>query len=116
MRRNVTVTLDEDTARWIRVEAARADMSVSQFLGEVLAERRRRAEGYEAARDLFLSREPRPLRGPDDPLPSRDEVHERSGRANSDVSSRSPEGGPRPDPGAQDPPDPPDSPGPDPCP
>lgn len=79
MRRNVTVTLDEETARWVRVEAARADMSVSQFLGEVLAERRRRAEGYEAARDLFLSREPRPLRAPGDRLPTRDEIHERPG-------------------------------------
>jgi hypothetical protein len=79
MRRNVTVTLDEETARWVRVEAARRDMSVSRFLGDVLEERRRRAEGYEAAREVFFAREPRPLRNSGDDLPTRDEVHERRG-------------------------------------
>lgn len=77
MKRNVTVTLDEETARWVRVEAARRDTSVSQFLGEVLAERRRRAEGYEAARASFMARGPDRLRREDTPLPSREEVHER---------------------------------------
>lgn len=77
MKRNVTVTLDEETARWVRVEAARRDTSVSQFLGEILSERRRRAEGYEAARAIFMSREPRPLRSRGERLPSRDEIHAR---------------------------------------
>lgn len=77
MRRNVTITLDETTARWVRVEAAKRDMSVSRFVGELLSDRRRREEGYEAARNLFLGRGPRPLRAPGDPLPSREEVHRR---------------------------------------
>jgi hypothetical protein len=77
MKRNVTVTMDEDTARWVRVEAAKRDVSVSQFLGEILAERRRRAEGYEAARVRFMAREPRPLRRPGARLTVRDELHER---------------------------------------
>lgn len=77
MKRNVTVTLDEETARWVRVEAARRDTSVSRFLGEILSERRSRAEGYESARAAFMSREARPLRRPGDPLPSRDELHSR---------------------------------------
>lgn len=79
MKKNVTVTLDEETARWVRVEAARRDTSVSQYLGEILAERRRRAEGYEAARVAFMAREPSPLRDPDAPLPTRAELHERRG-------------------------------------
>ncbi len=37
--RNVTVTLDEATARWARVEAARRDMSVSSLLREPLPAR-----------------------------------------------------------------------------
>ena len=37
--RNVTVTLEEDVARWARVEAARLDTSVSRLLGELLKER-----------------------------------------------------------------------------
>lgn len=77
MKKNVTVTLDEETARWVRVEAARRDTSVSRYLGEILAERRRRAEGYEAARVAFMSREPRPLRDPDQTLPDRPALHER---------------------------------------
>lgn len=77
MKRNVTVTLDEETARWVRVEAARRDVSVSRFLGDVLEERRSRTEGYEAAREVFLAREPRPLRRPGVDLPRRDQVHER---------------------------------------
>jgi len=79
MKKNVTVTLDEETARWVRVEAAKRDTSVSRFLGEILAERRRRQEGYEAAGAIFMGREARPLRTPGEPLPSRREVHERGG-------------------------------------
>jgi hypothetical protein len=37
--RNVTVTLEEDVARWARIEAARRDTSVSRLLGELLKER-----------------------------------------------------------------------------
>jgi hypothetical protein len=71
MKRNVTVSMDEDTARWVRVEAAKRDMSVSQFLGEVFVERRQRAEGYESAYARFMARSPRPLRRPGGALPPR---------------------------------------------
>lgn len=37
--RNVTVTLDEEVARWARIEAARRDTSVSRLLGELLKEK-----------------------------------------------------------------------------
>jgi plasmid stability protein len=37
--RNVTVTLEEDVARWARIEAARHDTSVSRLLGALLKER-----------------------------------------------------------------------------
>jgi hypothetical protein len=76
-KRNVTVVLEEDSARWLRVEAARRDTSVSQYLGELVEEERRRAEGYDAARAVFMAREPRPLGPFGEPLPSRDEIHER---------------------------------------
>jgi hypothetical protein len=33
------VTLEEDVARWARIEAARRDTSVSRLLGELLKER-----------------------------------------------------------------------------
>jgi len=34
--RNVTVLMDGKVARWVRIEAARHDMSVSRFLAELV--------------------------------------------------------------------------------
>ena len=77
MKKNVTVVMDEETARWVRVEAARSDLSVSAFLGRVLKKEREKDEGYRGAMERFLSREPRPLAAVGIPLPSRAELHER---------------------------------------
>lgn len=46
--RNVTVTLEEEVARWARLEAARCDTSVSKLLGELLKERSS-SQGSDAA-------------------------------------------------------------------
>jgi len=74
--KNVTVTLDEETARWARVEAARRDMSLSKYLREVLEEQRRRDDEYVAAKRSFLSRmHSGPKWG--GPYPSREEIHDR---------------------------------------
>ena len=78
--RNVTITLDDDTAHWVRVEAARRGASVSRLVGELLRERRLHEAEYEAATERFLGRGPRVLKGPDESYPGRDELHERSGR------------------------------------
>ena len=59
--RNVTITLDEETARWARVEAARRDVSVSRFIGEMLHERMDDDLRYGQAMKSLFSREPRPL-------------------------------------------------------
>jgi hypothetical protein len=75
----VTLVLDEETARWARIEAARRDISLSKFLAELLRERMRRAFGYEEAMRRSLSRRPRRLRRPGQRLPTRDEVHDRPG-------------------------------------
>ena len=61
----------------VRVEAARRDLSVSAYLGQVVRQERETAEGYALAMERFLSREPRPLAPPDAPLPSRNDLHER---------------------------------------
>lgn len=77
MKRNVTIVLDEATARWVRVAAAEADESVSRFLGAVVERERERVEGYEAAMTRFLARRPRALGRPGTPLPARGDLHER---------------------------------------
>jgi len=54
--RNVTVTLEEDVARWARIEAARNETSVSRLLGEILRDRMRNNQGYERAMRRALTR------------------------------------------------------------
>lgn len=56
--RNITVTLDEEVARWARIEVARNDTSVSKFLGDILKERMVDRERYAAAMKRALNRKP----------------------------------------------------------
>lgn len=75
--KNVTVTLDEGTARWARIEAARRDVSVSSLIREMLEREMRAEDRYDAAMADFLAAEPTPLkrRGR---YPARDDVHDRA--------------------------------------
>jgi len=75
--RNVTITLDEETARWARIEAAERDTSVSQLVAQILRERMLGSDDYEAARLRYFSQEARVHRQPGQRYPSRDELHER---------------------------------------
>jgi len=75
--KNVTVTLEEETARWARIEAAKRDTSVSRFLGDILRERMQGGGAYDAARERYFSQEPRVHRRAGQPLPGREELHER---------------------------------------
>ena len=70
--RNVTVSLDEETAHWARIETARHDMNVSRFVGQVLRERMTTSEGFERARQSYLNRGAAPLGAKDGSLPGRD--------------------------------------------
>jgi hypothetical protein len=73
--RNVTVTLEEDVARWARLEAARKDVSVSRLLGTLLRERMIQQDAYERAMKRALAR--KPFLNTDGRYLSRDEVHDR---------------------------------------
>lgn len=75
--KNITISLEEDVAHWARVWAAEHESSVSRMLGDMLKQRMREKEGYDAAMQEFLSVEPRQLRKKGERLPSRDEIHER---------------------------------------
>ena len=74
--KNVTVTLDEKTARRARVEAAERNMSLSRYIGEVLRKELRRDDEYEAAYRAWRKSKPFPLKGPPEPYPRRDEVYD----------------------------------------
>ena len=74
--RNVTVTLEENVARWARIEAARQDTSVSQLLARILKERMRESDDYDRAMRQALAR--KPFLKTDGKYLSREEVHDRS--------------------------------------
>lgn len=77
--RNVTITLEDDVARWVRAEADRLETSVSRLVAELLRQQMRPEDSYEAAQRQFFAVTPRPLRQGGAPLPSRDELYDRPG-------------------------------------
>ena len=76
--KNVTITLDEETASWARIHAAERNMSVSRLVGEMLRERMQEAREYDEAMRRFLARKPVRLGRAGQRYPNRDEVHDRS--------------------------------------
>jgi hypothetical protein len=76
--KNVTITLDEETARWARVEAAHRDMSVSRLIGELLREHMRARATYDDAMRRYLARAPAALKETGG-YPTREELHDRAG-------------------------------------
>ena len=76
--KNVTVTLDEETARWARIEAARQDTSVSRLLGGLLKREMEGRDAYDAAKERYFAQTPGLHRHDARDLPSRDELHERT--------------------------------------
>ncbi len=75
--KNVTITLEEETAQWARIWAARQGTSVSRLLGVMLKKLMLRDRGYETARKRFMARAPRELKSRGTRYPTRDELHER---------------------------------------
>jgi len=76
--RNMTITLEEEVARWAKVWAAEHDTSVSRFLGELLKARMLRDQEYQTAMQQYLSRRPTALRsGRAGRYPKRETLYER---------------------------------------
>jgi hypothetical protein len=76
--KNVTITLDEKTAAWVRVYAAERNISVSRLVGEMLRERMRESHEYNEAMRRFLAKKPVRLSRSGKRYPSRDELHDRA--------------------------------------
>ena len=51
--RNVTIVVEEEVARWVRVRAAEHDTSVSRLVGEMLQGQMESDRGYEQAMAAF---------------------------------------------------------------
>ncbi len=74
--KNITITLDDETAAWLRAEAGRRSLSVSRLVGELLRERNQELQAYERAMHDYFSRRP-VLVELDQPLPKREELYDR---------------------------------------
>jgi hypothetical protein len=77
LMKNITVTLDEKTAAWARVYAARRDMSLSRFLGELLHKTMQESREYENAMQRYLARKPARLKSAASRYPKREDVNDR---------------------------------------
>ena len=79
LMKNVTITLEDEVARWARVQAAERNTSVSRLLGELLRQHMKAELAYDAAMKRYLARKPRPLKRRKEPYPHRGELHDRTG-------------------------------------
>ena len=76
--KNVTITLDEETASWARVHAAQQDMSLSRFVGELLRRQMRDSRDYQEAMQRYLGSKLVIRLQPGERLPTREEIHDRA--------------------------------------
>jgi hypothetical protein len=77
--KNVTITLDEDTAALARVEAARRNVSLSRFVGELLRRNIRESREYDAAMRRFLNSKVEIRMNAGERYLTREEAHDRAG-------------------------------------
>lgn len=77
--KNITLTVDDQTAEWLRTAAAAKGVSLSRFVGEVLRNQLPQARDYEQAMNRWLARRAfdKPLRAPGEKLPTREEIYDR---------------------------------------
>jgi hypothetical protein len=77
--KNITITLDEQTAAWARRHAAERDMSLSRYVGELLERTMRESGEYRQAMRSYLSRQPARLKKGKARYPRREELYDRRG-------------------------------------
>lgn len=75
--RNITITLDNETATQAKVRAAERGMSLSRYVGELLRRELRNGDIYDAAYRSWRAGKPFPLSGAARALPTREEVYDR---------------------------------------
>ena len=85
--KNITITLDEKMAAWLRLNAAKRGVSVSRFVGDLVHERMREAREYNEAKRQFLAEKPFHSGWADGRRPTREEIHDRT-RAREDLARK----------------------------
>jgi hypothetical protein len=77
--KNVTITLDEETAAWARIRAAQQGTSLSRMVGALLRQEFREMREYDDAMRRFLARSPTRLKRSAERYATREALHERNG-------------------------------------
>jgi plasmid stability protein len=75
--KNVTITLDEEVARWARIRAAKEDTSLSRLIGEMLRKKMSDENHYQASMQHYLSKSSTVLKEKGDKYPDRKDLHDR---------------------------------------
>ena len=73
--RNVTITLEENVARWARIKAAEEDSSVSQLVGDMLRQHMQQRARFDRARREFRRLDSSVIS--DGRYPRREDLHDR---------------------------------------
>lgn len=75
--KDVTIVLDEEVARWVRIRAAEKATSVSRLVGKLLRQMMKDQQRYEEAWRAFSSIRAKRLRKRGEKLPGRGDLHQR---------------------------------------
>ena len=75
--KNVTITLDDEVARWAKLRAAEKNTSVSRLLGNLLKEMMQGEADYALAMEQYLMIQPVVLKQVGCRYPRREGLHER---------------------------------------
>ena len=76
--KNITITLDEETATWARVHAAKHNKSVSRLVGEMLQAHMHESREDDEAMRRWFSVKPVKFTRPGGRNPMREELHDRA--------------------------------------
>ena len=77
--KNITITVDEKTAAWARVHAAKQGKSVSRLIGEMLGQHMQESREYDDAMRAWFARKPVRFQTAGRPYPAREDLHDRAG-------------------------------------
>ena len=75
--KHITITIEDEVARWAESATAKTDTSVSDFMRQLLERRMREDAEYEAAERRFMSVRPYPLGDGKTGLPAREALYDR---------------------------------------
>jgi hypothetical protein len=74
--KNVTITVEDATLEWVRIEAARRNTSVSRLVGEMLTDKMQHDDAYARAQREWLA-DTSTFDSAGQPVPAREVVHGR---------------------------------------